>query len=78
MKKDDERVATTEEGFELRLRPRPTTSVSLQIPVDVLASLEKVAASRDMSPQALMKLYLGQGLRQDLAKQFADRVLDLW
>jgi pyrroline-5-carboxylate reductase len=30
-----------------------------------------------MSIEALMKLYIGQGLRHDVAQRFADRVLDL-
>ncbi len=64
------------EEFELHLHPRATESVSIQLPKDTLASLEKVAASRDMSYQALLKLYIGQGLRQDLSKLFADRVLE--
>jgi hypothetical protein len=76
MKKPDEEMEKTEEGFALHLRPRPVSTVSLQIPADTLASIEKVAASRDMSPQALMKFYIGQGLRQDLTKLFADRVLE--
>jgi hypothetical protein len=58
------------------LRPRPAETVSLQVPHDVVASLQKVAASRDMSVDALLKLYIGQGLRQDLAKLFSDRVLE--
>jgi hypothetical protein len=29
-----------------------------------------------MSVNALIKLYLGQGLRQDLSKLYADRVLE--
>ena len=29
-----------------------------------------------MSYQALLKLYIGQGLRQDVAQLFADRVLE--
>ena len=29
-----------------------------------------------MSEQALLKFYIGQGLRQDLAKLFGDRVLE--
>ena len=66
----------TEEGFELRFRARPGATVSILIPVDTLSSLEKVAASRDMSVEALIKLYVGQGLRQDLAKLFADHVLE--
>jgi hypothetical protein len=35
-----------------------------------------VAASRDMSVEALLKFYIGQGLRQDLAKLFSERVLE--
>jgi hypothetical protein len=65
-----------EEEFALHLRPRETETVSLEIPKDTLDSLKKVAANRDMSDQALLKLYIGQGLRQDLAKLFGDRVLE--
>jgi hypothetical protein len=76
MKKSDAKIPKTEEGFELRLRSRATATISIQIPVETLASLEKVGADRDMSADALIKLYVGQGLRQDLAKLFADRVLE--
>ena len=64
-----------EEELELRIRPRATETVSMKIPKDALESLERVAAHRDMSREALLKLYVGQGLRQDLSKQYAERVL---
>ncbi len=64
------------EKFELNLRPRPTETVSIEIPKDTLESLKKMAAKRDMSYQALLKFYIGQGLRQDLARLFGDRVLE--
>ncbi len=54
-----------DEAFALHLRPRLTETVCIQIPQDTLKSLKKVAASRDMSVQALLKFYIGQGLRQD-------------
>ncbi|MFN6528220.1 hypothetical protein [Nostoc sp. ChiSLP03a] len=57
-----------EEEQKLHLRPRATETVSIKIPIDTLRSLEKVAASQDMSPEALLKFYIGQSLRQDLAK----------
>ncbi len=60
---------------ELRIRPREAEEVSLKIPKDTLASLDRIAAHRDMSRDALVKLYVGQGLRQDLSKQYAERVL---
>jgi hypothetical protein len=76
MKKPDEQPLKTEEGFELRLRPRDSKAVTIHIPADTLASLEKVAASRDMSVEALLKLYIGQSMRLDLSKLSADRVLE--
>jgi hypothetical protein len=46
---------------------RPMTSVSIQIPVDVLEDLKRVAPKKEMSGhQALIKYYIGQGLREDL------------
>ncbi len=59
----------------LSVRPRETEVVSLAIPKDTLASLRQVAAQREISDQALLKFYIGQGLRQDLARLFGDRVL---
>jgi hypothetical protein len=65
-----------EEEFRLQMQPRPHEKVSLEIPKDTLESLKKIADSRDMSFEALLKFYIGQGLRQDLAKLFSNRVLD--
>ena len=62
---------------ELHLRPRPTITITLNLPTDTFAMVQEVAASRDMSAEALLKLYIGQGLRHDIAQRFADRVLDL-
>jgi len=75
MKKPEETLIT-EEGFELRFRPRASSEVTVQIPDDALTSLREIAASRDMSVEALIKLYIGQGLRQDSAKQLGDSVLE--
>ena len=62
-----------EEELKLNLRHRPTETVSIKIPTDTLESLQKIAAIRDMSVEALLKFYIGQCLRQDLAKQFSGR-----
>lgn len=70
-------MSQSEFPTELHLRPRPTTPVTLNIPMDTWATLEQVANSRDMSVEALLKLYVGQGLRHDTAQRFADQVLDL-
>jgi uncharacterized DUF497 family protein len=68
-------VKKPEGEYLLSVRPRETEVVSLAIPKDTLASLRRVAAQREMSEQALLKFYIGQGLRQDLAQLFGDRVL---
>ncbi len=60
----------------LRVHPRDTEVISLTIPKDVLASVAQVAAQRDMSSEALLKWYIGQGLRQDLTRLFGERVLE--
>jgi len=65
-----------EKEFEVHIRPRAVETISIQIPQDTLAALKEVAASRDMSYQALLKFYIGQGLRQDLARLFSDHVLE--
>jgi hypothetical protein len=56
---------------ELRLRPRPSTPLTLPVPDDVLKSLQEIAADREMSLEGLLKLYIGKGLRQDLSDRRA-------
>jgi hypothetical protein len=75
MKKQTDETPVTEEGFALRLHPRPSKPITIHIPADTLASLEKISANRAMSVEALLKLYIGQSMRQDLANLSADRVL---
>jgi len=50
--------------------------VPIQIPKETLESLKKVAIQRDMPLDALLKFYIGKGLRQDLSQLFANQVLD--
>ena len=64
------------EEFELKFKPRKSESVSLSIPIEVIDSLRRIAAQKDMSEEALLKFYIGQGLRQDLAKLHAERVME--
>ena len=61
---------------EYELRPRPSKPVSIEIPSDTLSSIEDVAAGKDMSTQALIRRYIGQGLRADLSQRYGDRVLE--
>jgi translation initiation factor IF-2 len=75
MKKQTDQTPKTEEGFDLKVRSRDSKPVTLHIPADTLESLEKIAAGRDMSVEALLKLYIGRSMHQDLAKLSTDRLL---
>lgn len=47
-------------------KDRSVTSVSVRIPADVVESMNDIALKRGMSGyQALLKLYLSEGLRRD-------------
>jgi hypothetical protein len=70
----DEDLAS--EDVVLQVHPRESEVVSIRIPKDTLESMRKVAAQRDMSLEALIKLYVGKCLRQDLSQLFANQVLD--
>jgi hypothetical protein len=61
----------TEEGFVLKFYPHETKTVSLKLSADVIDLLRKKAEERDMPLEALLKFYIGQGLRQDLSKEEA-------
>jgi len=52
-------------------KDRPAKHISIRIPEDVLEDLKRVAPLKGVSGyQALIKFYIGQGLRKDLR--------DLW
>lgn len=57
------------------LHSRASEMVLLRIPTHTIRSIERVAASRDMSVDALLKFYIGQCLRQDLDRLFGEEVL---
>jgi len=61
----------TEEGFALKFYPRETKTITLELSADTLDALKKKAKERDMPLKALLKFYVGQGLRQDLSEEEA-------
>jgi hypothetical protein len=69
-------MSKPDEVTDLRFRPRAAENVTLSVPANTLAALREVAELRDMSTEALMKLYIGQGLRQDTARLFSERILE--
>ncbi len=65
-------MKTPNEEIILKVKPRPSETITISIPKDTLESLRQVADIKDMSLEALLKLYIGQGLRQELAKNFLE------
>ena len=67
-------MKTTSDRIKTRLqKDRPMTSISIRIPVDVVEDLKELAPTLGFSGyQALMKAYIGQGLRKDLARTESD------
>jgi hypothetical protein len=56
-------------------KDRPMTSISLRIPQDVIEDLKAVAPTLGFSGyQPLIRAYIGQGLRKDLARLENDQV----
>lgn len=50
-------------------KDRPMTSISMRIPEDVIEDLKRVAPQLGFSGyQPLIRAYIGQGLRDDLAR----------
>jgi hypothetical protein len=68
-------MSNPDEPRSLRIRRRPSETVTLSIPSDTLEMVRRVAGTRDMSPDALLKFYVGQGLRQDAARLFSERIM---
>jgi hypothetical protein len=71
----DEDTLITEEGWVLRFRPREEEIVSLALPVEALAKVDRIAARRSLSRKALLRFYIGKGLREDIAQIYANELL---
>jgi len=57
-------------------KDRPMTMVSIRIPDDVINDLKRIAPMLGFSGyQALIKAYIGQGLRRDLERLEGDVVI---
>jgi hypothetical protein len=63
-------MKTNEERIWQRLRrDRPMTTISMRIPEDVIEDLKELAPRFGFSGyQPLIRAYIGQGLRKDLAR----------
>ena len=62
--------------FNLKIKPRPSETVSIKIPLDTLDDLKKIANSRNMSVESLIKFYIGKNLREEITQQFSNQLLN--
>lgn len=64
------------ERIQKRLRTdRPMTTISIRVPEDVIEDLKQVAPGLGFSGyQPLIRAYIGQGLRRDLARLDNDKI----
>ena len=59
-------------------KDRPVTTITLRMPVDVVEDLKRIAPMMGFTGyQALLKAYVGQGLRHDLDRLDNDAVTAL-
>lgn len=49
--------------------------LDIAIPERAMRSLSRIANAKDMSPEALVRLYISRGLRIDNERRFAERAL---
>lgn len=63
-------MKTASERMQERLRKdRPMTVISIRVPEDVIEELKEIAPSLGFGGyQPLIRAYIGQGLRKDLAR----------
>jgi hypothetical protein len=69
-------MSNTDDFVVTRLRPRPSEDVTLSIPLKALTVAREIAKERDMSVEALLRFYIGQGLREDVSRRFSERLME--
>jgi len=73
---EENKTLVTPEGYTLKYREQETVELKLDIPKKVLNSLERIAAKRNLPLEAVVKFYIGQGLRLDVVNLFSGNILE--
>jgi len=73
---EENKTIVTPEGYTLRYKEQEMVELKLEIPKRVLSSLEKIAEKRNLPLEAVIKFYIGQGLRLDIANFFSGNILE--
>jgi hypothetical protein len=64
--REKNKTLVTPEGYKLAFRERESVEIKLNIPKDVLETLEKIAGEKNLSVESVLKFFIGQGLRNIL------------
>ncbi|HET7230621.1 MAG TPA: hypothetical protein VFJ16_11500 [Longimicrobium sp.] len=56
-----------------RLRPEPCEDVTIKIRVKAMLAIREIAEERDMSVEALLRYYIGFGVREDISRRWTER-----
>jgi hypothetical protein len=60
------KTLVTPEGYTITFRERESVEIKLDIPKDVLETLEAIAQKKNLSVESVLKFFIGQGLRKEL------------
>ena len=69
------KTLVTPEGFELKFYERESVEIKLNIPKDVLETLQTIANEKDMSVESVLKFFISKGLRNELDPKVANELL---
>ncbi len=75
MQEENEPIVTPE-GYTLKFREQETIELNLDIPIKAMKSLQRMAERRNLPLEAVVKFYIGQGLRLDTANFFSGNILE--
>ncbi len=64
------------EDYILTIKPRPSETVSIKIPLDTLKKLQEIANNRNMSVESLIRFYIGNNLREEISQQFSKKLMN--
>lgn len=73
--REKNKTLVTPEGFELRFYERESTEITLNIPKEVLETLEEIANKKDMSVESVLKFFISKGLRNELDPKSAKELM---
>jgi hypothetical protein len=69
-------MSEIDEDTGLRFQSRDMQEVTVHVPAAAMEKLREVASWKDMDFEALLKLYIGKGLREDTARLYSQRLME--